>query len=118
MAIMAVEERLKKVNAFLSESLGNFISGSWRPAAGGRTTAVEDPPDGSVLAAVADSGPEDVDAAVLAAHEAFVGWAAMEAVDRAVLLHRLADMMERDAHILAQLESLDVGKALVNAEGF
>ena len=34
------------------------------------------------------------------------------------MLHRLADSLEKHAADLAQLESLDVGKAIVNSEGF
>jgi len=34
----------------------------------------------------------------------------MAAFDRGRLLHKLADLMERDADYLAELESLDSGK--------
>ena len=63
--------------------------------------------------------PDDVDRAVAAAADAFsnCGWASMTPNDRGVLLHRLADAVEKRKKIVAQLESLDAGKVLAQAEG-
>ena len=49
-----------------------------------------------------------------AANDAFrnSGWANLPTNDRAVFLHRLADLVNQRRDILAQLESLDVGKPL------
>ena len=55
----------------------------------------------------------DVDLAVKAAKNAFrlnSPWRTMDAIDRGNLLHKLADLMQRDAAHLAALESLDNGK--------
>jgi aldehyde dehydrogenase (NAD+) len=55
----------------------------------------------------------DVNIAVQAAKNAFkLGspWRRMDAIDRGYLLHKLADLMQRDAAHLAALESLDNGK--------
>jgi acyl-CoA reductase-like NAD-dependent aldehyde dehydrogenase len=38
--------------------------------------------------------------------------------DRAVILHRLADLVDQHNLILAQIESLDVGKPLAQPTGF
>ncbi|MSX01523.1 MAG: aldehyde dehydrogenase family protein, partial [Actinobacteria bacterium] len=54
-----------------------FIGGQWRDATGGRTMAVEDPATGETLVEVADATPEDADAALAAADEAFAGFRAM-----------------------------------------
>ena len=51
----------------------NLIGGRWIPAASAREMEVRSPVDGAVFAAIADSGPEDVDAAVRAARAAFDG---------------------------------------------
>jgi aldehyde dehydrogenase (NAD+) len=107
-----------EVTQFLSaQSLQLFIGGTWTEAAGGGTFETRDPGSGKVLAHVAAGEKADVDRAVLAAHEAFrkSGWAEMSANDRAVILHRLADLVDRDREILAQIESLDVGKPIENA---
>ena len=64
------------------------------------------------LAEVAAGGPAEVDAAVRAAAEAFPGWAATSAAERAGLLHAIADGIERRAEDLAQVETLDNGALL------
>ena len=54
-----------------------------------------------------------MDLAVKAAKNAFKlnsPWRTMDAIDRGNLLHKLADLMQRDAAHLAALESLDNGK--------
>jgi 5-carboxymethyl-2-hydroxymuconic-semialdehyde dehydrogenase len=64
------------------------------------------------LAEVAAGGPAEVDAATAAAAEAFPGWAATSAAERAGLLHEIADGIERRAEDLAQVETLDNGALL------
>jgi len=61
---------------------------------------------------VAHGGAADVDLAVKAARRAFENpqWRRMSANDRSLLLYRLAELIERDAHELAVLECLDNGK--------
>jgi len=108
---------LPSVAAFLKASpIPHFIAG--RNQAGGRPWPVLDPVDGSCLTEVLLGGAEEVNLAVAAAQEAVRGWAALSMVERSVLLHRLADRMEKEASVLAQIESLDVGKAITATEGF
>ncbi len=96
-----------------------YIDGEWVEAAGGSTFETRDPGSGRVLARVAAGEAPDVDRAVRAAERAFreTSWATMPVNDRAVILHRLADLVDRDREILAQIESLDVGKPLAQAYG-
>lgn len=107
-----------EVTQFLSsQPLKMFIGGTWTDAAKGATFETKDPGTGKVLAKVAAGDQGDVDRAVRAAHDAFrqSGWASMPPNDRAVILHRLADLVDQHREILAQIESLDVGKPLSNA---
>ncbi len=106
------------VTTFLKEPLGHYIGGKWLLSADGAVDNVINPSDGTVIAKVAMASAHEVDAAVNAAHSAFPAWAAMPANQRSVLLHRLADSIEKHAGDLAQLESLDVGKAIINSEAF
>jgi aldehyde dehydrogenase (NAD+) len=78
-----------------------------------------DPGSKEPLARVYAMQPEDVDRAVQAAAKAFSdsGWAQMSPNERGVLLHRLADAVEKRKAILAQIEALDAGKVLNQAEG-
>jgi aldehyde dehydrogenase (NAD+) len=68
---------------------------------------------------VASAESEDVNAAVEASRRAFLkrGWSTLAANDRAVILHRLADLVDQHRDTLAQIESLDVGKPLSQAIG-
>ncbi len=112
---------LPAVKSFLAaQPLPMYVGGRFVPAAAGQTFETRDPGTGEVLAKVAAGDAADVDAAVAAAQKAFhqAGWAAMPSNDRAVLLHRLADLVDKHAHALAQIESLDVGKPLAQAAGF
>ena len=106
------------VTAFLKEPLAHYIGGKWLFSADGAVDNVINPSDGTVITKVAMASAHEVDAAANAAHSAFPAWAAKPGNERAVLLHRLADSIEKHAGDLAQLESLDVGKAIVNSEAF
>jgi aldehyde dehydrogenase (NAD+) len=116
-----MKKLLPEVKKFLSSKpVRMFIGGEWVTSADGATFETRDPGDGSVLATVAEGRAADVDRAVAAARKAFKksGWATMPANERAVLLHRLADLVDKHAAALAQIESLDVGKPLPQAAGF
>jgi len=97
-----------------------FIGGRWVEARNGKTFETRDPGEGRVLAKVGAGDSADVEAAVVAAHEAFgkSGWATMAVNDRAVILHRLADLIIKRQEVLAQIESLDVGKPRGQAAAF
>lgn len=89
------------------------IGGSWRSAASGATYETVNPYTGQPWARVPDAGAEDVDAAVGAARAALDGsWGAMTGFERATLMRRLADIVERDAEHLAMIETTDNGKLL------
>ena len=90
-----------------------YINGEFVPASGEATLAVINPSTEEEIVRVAAAQKEDVDAAVQAAHRAFHGvWRHVDGPGRAALLHRLADLVERDADHLAWLESIDNGKLL------
>lgn len=97
-----------------SDPIRLFLGGEWVPAVNGATLEVRDPGDGNVVARVAAGEAEDIDRAVQAAQKAFDrgDWSRLPVNDRAALLHRLADLVEKNIEVLAQIEALDVGKPL------
>lgn len=110
--------RLPQVSVFLAAQPSQlFIGGKWVPPKSSHTFETRDPGTGEVLATVAAAEDEDVQAAVEAARRAFLKteWSTMAANDRAVILHRLADLVDQHRGTLAQIESLDVGKPLSQA---
>jgi betaine-aldehyde dehydrogenase len=95
-----------------------FVGGEWRaPVSGGRRE-IRCPADGSLVATVAEGTRDDTVAAIAAARHAFDNgpWPTTPARDRGALLHRVADLIERDKKELARAESLDTGKRLVESE--
>ena len=108
---------LGSVTEFLGQKHSLLINGEWIPVTSGETFGIEDPGTEQIIAEVARSGPADVDKAVAAARAAFDGgtWTRMRPAERARLIFKLADLMEKHAEELAQLESLDNGKPLAVA---
>jgi (Z)-2-((N-methylformamido)methylene)-5-hydroxybutyrolactone dehydrogenase len=89
------------------------VGGRTVAAASGRTYETVDPYSGRPWAVVPDGGEADVDAAVGAAREALAGaWGAATGFERARLMRSLASILERDADVLAALETRDTGKLL------
>ena len=92
-----------------------LIDGKWVEAASGKTFATVNPADGSELARVAEGDAADVDRAARAARRAFDEgpWPRMRPVEREKILLTLADLIEKHGRELAQLETLDNGKSLI-----
>ena len=90
-----------------------FIGGEWRTGGAGLTASI-DPSDGSLVAEYGTASVADVDAAVKAGHRAVAdpAWRAMLPHDRARILHRIGDAIEREAEAFALLQTRDTGKTL------
>jgi acyl-CoA reductase-like NAD-dependent aldehyde dehydrogenase len=108
-------ELLASIDDFLSRPRPHFIGGRTHMSA---TEQIVNPSDGSFLAEVAMGGAKEIDLAVDGAEKAFPAWSTMQHREREVLLRRFADALEKHSSELAQLESLDVGKAITAAESF
>jgi len=78
----------------------------------GEKQAVYNPATGEVLLEIAEASPAQVNAAVLAADEAFKSWGQTTPKTRAECLLQLAQVIEDNAETLAKLESLNCGKPL------
>ncbi|HEY6870462.1 MAG TPA: aldehyde dehydrogenase family protein [Novosphingobium sp.] len=109
-AAFALAERL--ASELSRAPRGLLIDGQVVPALSGKTFATINPATGRTICDVAEGAAADVDRAVAAARRALVNpaWRDMSAVDRSLLLNRLADLIERDADELAVLECIDNGK--------
>ncbi|CAK8690019.1 unnamed protein product [Clavelina lepadiformis] len=90
-----------------------FINNEWQNSISGKTFPTLNPSTEEKICDVQEGDKADVDVAVKTAREAFkLGspWRTMDASQRGVLINRLADLIERDRHYLACLETLDNGK--------
>ncbi|KAM4592293.1 retinaldehyde dehydrogenase 3 isoform 2-T2 [Odontesthes bonariensis] len=95
-----------------------FINNEWRVSSRGRTFPTFNPATGAKLCDVEEADREDVDKAVesaKAANQKGSLWRRMDPSSRGKLLHKLADLMERDRLLLATLETLDTGKPFLQS---
>ncbi|WP_259754334.1 aldehyde dehydrogenase family protein [Pseudomonas sp. GCEP-101] len=99
--------------AFLQRSPTMLIGADWSRASDGALMDLRNPATGDVLCQVPAATPADVDRAVRAARQAFddSAWSRTRPRERQNLLWKLADLMERDADLLAELECLNNGKS-------
>jgi len=79
---------------------------------------VYDPSTEEVIAEIPDATSADVDAAIIAARNAFDhgGWPQTTAQERGRILFRIAEKIRAEAASLAELESRNSGKPIVEAE--
>lgn len=94
------------------ERLAHLVNGEISDFNPEHWLAVEDPATGAQVAQLPQASPQLVDCAVNAAEAAFPGWSGRTAEQRAVVLRRLADLIDAHADTLARYESLDTGKPL------
>jgi acyl-CoA reductase-like NAD-dependent aldehyde dehydrogenase len=88
----------------------------WSSSAETDRVPVEDPATGQVIAVIQGGGPEQVGAAVEAAHRAFeTDWRWRTPAERAAFLLRGADVLEEHADELALIESRENGKPVQDA---
>jgi len=102
---------------FLSKPQRQFIGGAWLDASDGACFEVIEPYTEALLTRIPAATCDDLDRAVLAARAQFDGglWSQLKPLERERLLYRLADLIEANADELAEIESIDMGKSLVQA---
>jgi succinate-semialdehyde dehydrogenase/glutarate-semialdehyde dehydrogenase len=94
-----------------------WVGGRAVRAADGATLAVVNPATGGTLGRVPALAPAEVEAAIAAAAEAFAGWRARTAKERAAVLRRWSEGMLAHQSDLALLMTLECGKPLAEAKG-
>ncbi len=99
--------------AFLARKHRLLIGGEFVDCASGRRSEVFDPGTGDVIATVAEADGADIDRAVAAARQAFEGpWRSVKPAERARMMNRFAELVERHGDELAELECINSGKPL------
>src|SRR5271170_8064242 len=102
--------------AVLRES--NFINGEFTKPTSGNWIPVYDPSTEEVIAEIPDATTAEVDSAIDAARYAFDegGWPQTTAQERGRILFRIAEKIRMEAARLAELESRNCGKPIVESE--
>lgn len=94
------------------DTLALHIDGQFRPASDGGTIEVVSPVTERVIAVSASGTAADVDAAVRAARRQIDGgsWRQLSGSARGLLLNRLADLVARDADLIADMDAVCIGR--------
>jgi acyl-CoA reductase-like NAD-dependent aldehyde dehydrogenase len=102
---------MQRYHLYIDNRLADAASGQWFES--------YNPYTGEPWAQIAQGNADDVDRAVRAAHRAFTEgpWPQLTASQRGLLLHRLGDLVARDAKKLAAIEVRDNGKLLAEMQG-
>jgi len=93
----------------LPSKRGIYRGGQWHEPLSGGTAPTLDPSRGAVLAHVAVSSRDDVDAAVADARRGFDVWKAVAPLERARILRRIATVLRTHAEELALIDAANCG---------
>ncbi|MBB1138302.1 aldehyde dehydrogenase family protein [Myroides sp. WP-1] len=94
------------------EKYGNYINGQFVDPVKGNYLDSITPINGKPFTKAAHSTEEDLILAIDAADKAFETWSRTSATERSNILNRIADRMEQNLAYLAQVETVDNGKAI------
>ncbi len=93
----------------------NLIGYEWKEASNGAKIEVVNPAKQEIIATVPNVTPEDVDEAVKVAKIEQKKWSKRPIHERADILYRFVDLVERDKESLAKLLSDETGKPIKEA---
>ncbi|MEN2426928.1 aldehyde dehydrogenase [Chromobacterium vaccinii] len=96
----------------LKSRYANYIGGRWVPPVNGRYFENVTPITGQPLCEIPRSDEQDVELALDAAHAARYAWGHTPVTERAIVLNRIADRMEANLALLAEVETWDNGKPI------
>ncbi len=94
-----------------------YIDGQWQPAMAGGTIDIIDPATEEGVTKVAQADRSDVDAAIAAAHKAFLSWRQVPAWERSKVLRRTAQLLAERADRIAHQLTLECGKPIGQSKG-
>ena len=102
----------------ISYPVNPFINGEYVAPLSGNSMETINPATGTTITQIAACGPEDVDLAAQISRKAFKegSWSQISPSQRKATLINLANLIERDKHELAVLESLESGKPISECE--
>ncbi|KAL2708080.1 Aldehyde dehydrogenase [NAD(P)+] 1 [Kluyveromyces marxianus] len=103
--------KIPQVGIEYQQPLGLFINNEFVKSSDGKVIETVNPATEKPITSFYAASQEDVDSAVNAARNAFDNvWSKTSPEERGALLLKLFDLIERDKHLLAAIETLDSGK--------
>lgn len=91
-----------------------YINGKWLEGSEG-TFEVVNPATGEILANVQKGGESETKKAIQAANQAFESWSKTSPAQRAKLMNKMADLVEKDSERLATIMTMEQGKPIAQA---
>jgi malonate-semialdehyde dehydrogenase (acetylating)/methylmalonate-semialdehyde dehydrogenase len=101
----------------MTSKIEHFIGGKTVAGKSGRSSAVYDPSTGEQSGEVSLASAAEVDAAVQSAKEAFATWSAVTPLNRARVMFRYKELVEKNRDAIAAQISKEHGKVLADAQG-
>lgn len=101
----------RETRDFLAREHKLFIGGEWVDGSSDARRSVVDPATGQQHATVVEGNSNDVDRAVASARAAFENkaWSRMKPKDRAAIVYRIGELIDKYGDELAELDVLDEG---------
>src|SRR5262245_57840134 len=112
MTTATVQNSLASIKLNLPKNRGAYYDGKWQEPKAGRYAETSNPGTGESLGKFADSGADDVDAAVKAAKRAFKEWKRVPPLERAKMLKKIAEVLRANAGELAMIDAADCGNPI------
>lgn len=97
--------------------LGNFIGGAHIASNSGRTAPVFNPATGEKSKTVALSSADETRDAIANAQAAFAGWKAVSPLNRARIMFKFKELVEKNADEIAAMITSEHGKVFSDAKG-
>lgn len=94
------------------QMIPHFINGKFQSPGAGEYREVLNPADGSELARIAYGNKTDVEAALVAAKDAFYAWSGHSCQQRYEMLYALYRNLNKHARLFARMESMNNGKPI------
>lgn len=101
----------------MDNELLNYIGGSWQRAQTTEFLDVRNPATAETIVRVPLSGRDEVDAAVVAAQQAFVEWRRTPPAERIQYLFKLKQLLEDHFDEIARVTTQECGKTLAESQG-
>ena len=98
-------------------TLGNYIGGKAAASTSSRTAAVYNPATGEQSASVSLSSSDETRAAIDNAQEAFESWSKVTPLNRARIMFKFKELVEKHADELSEMISSEHGKVFSDAKG-
>src|SRR5688572_29311641 len=96
-----------------------WVGGRQIDATSGRRRELIDPSSGEAIATVSHGDETDADRAVAAARQALEGpWSRLRPHQREALMLKLADLVAANTQTIAEIESVNSGRLLINTRLF